>query len=416
MVLVSGSRIFYSTKESFAPNYQWLRYFCGSIPYSNYIRHVLPDSLNWYPGHMQKGLKDMASRLAEVDIVIEIHDARIPLTGRCQFVKEVGQIRPHVLVLTKTDLSEPVNDFTKYKELVSEDPSFGPLYQPPAEIFFTNLKHPERQKRLLRRILTKLVELAPRWSDSSSSLRHEFTNDVSEAEAPSGFQRYVNAMVVGLPNCGKSSLINALRSFAPSMRCQRAAVGVGKIAGLTRSVGGPVVIARDFPVAVAGGATSALCTLRLIDTPGILEPRAQNLCGQLSLGICGAMDWNAVDKILLADYLLFCLNAHSNYQYVVTFGLPEPTRRVHKLLAWVAARRHLVRPLHHKNRRFLEEVGESFQPKALGEPDFDAAATHFLRAFNEGALGRLTILPADETRAEPWFVPTTPSNLYKSNK
>lgn len=68
------------------------------------------------------------------------------------------------------------------------------------------------------------------------------------------------------------------------------------MAGLTRSVGGPVVIARDFPVAAEGGATSALCTLRLIDTPGILEPRAQNLCGQLSLGICGAMDWNAVDK------------------------------------------------------------------------------------------------------------------------
>lgn len=77
---------------------------------------------------------------------------------------------------------------------------------------------------------------------------------------------------------------------------------MGKIAGLTRHVGGPVVIARDFPVAVAGGATSELCTLRLIDTPGILEPRAQNLCGQLSLGVCGAVDWNAVDK----SRLFFC--------------------------------------------------------------------------------------------------------------
>lgn len=92
MVLIRGSVIFYSVKRSFVPNCQWPRYFCTSTPYLNYIRHVLPDSLNWYPGHMQKGLKDITSRLAEVDIVIEIHDARIPLTGRCQFVKEVGEV------------------------------------------------------------------------------------------------------------------------------------------------------------------------------------------------------------------------------------------------------------------------------------------------------------------------------------
>ncbi|KAL5109621.1 Mitochondrial ribosome-associated GTPase 1 [Taenia crassiceps] len=336
---------------------------------------------------MQKGLKDITSRLAEVDIVIEIHDARIPLTGRCQFVKEVGQIRPHVLVMSKTDLSESVSNYTKYKDLISEDISFGPLYHPPADIFFTNLKHPERQKRLLHRILTRLAELTPRWSDSNSSFRHEFTNGVSEDGASSGSQRYVDAML-----CAFYALSE---------------VGSGS---------GEDCWADAQSWGSAGGATSELCTLRLIDTPGILEPRAQTLCGQLSLGVCGAMDWNAVDKILLADYLLFCLNAHSNYQYVVTFGLPEPTQRVEKLLAWVAARRHLIRPPHHKNRRFSEEDGERFQQKPLGEPDFDAAATHFLRAFNEGALGRLTILPADEARAEPWFVPTTSPNLYKSDK
>ncbi|KAH9284215.1 Mitochondrial ribosome-associated GTPase 1 [Echinococcus granulosus] len=416
MVLTCGPRFIDSIRRPFIAIRQCSHLFYTSVPHLNYVRHVLPNSINWYPGHIRKGLKDITSRLAEVDIVIELHDARIPLTGRCQFVREAGQIRPHVLVMTKTDLSEPINDFTKHKELISEDPSFGPLDQPPAEIFFTNLKHPERQKRLLRRILTRLAELAPRWSDPSSSFVHEFADDISEDEAPSSVQRYINAIVVGLPNCGKSSLINALRSFAPSTRRRRAAVRVGKNAGMTRSVGGPVVIARDFPVVTADGTTRELCTLRLIDTPGILEPKAQTLCGQLSLGVCGAMDWNAVDKILLADYLLFCLNAHSNYQYVVTFGLPEPTRRVDKLLAWVAARRHLIQPLHHQNRLLAEEVGESFQPKSVGDPDFDAAAVHFLRAFNEGTLGRLTILPADEARAEPWFVPTTSSSLYKSNK
>lgn len=58
----------------------------------NHVRHVPPGAINWYPGHMQKGLKAIYSRLVEVDVVIEIHDARIPLTGRCQFIKDTGQV------------------------------------------------------------------------------------------------------------------------------------------------------------------------------------------------------------------------------------------------------------------------------------------------------------------------------------
>lgn len=57
-----------------------------------YVRHVAPNSINWYPGHMQKGLKAISTRLAQVDVIIELHDARIPFTGRCQFVKEASQV------------------------------------------------------------------------------------------------------------------------------------------------------------------------------------------------------------------------------------------------------------------------------------------------------------------------------------
>lgn len=112
----------------------------------------------------------------------------------------------------------------------------------------------------------------------------------------------VTAMVVGLPNCGKSTLINALRSF--SQRGRQKAVPVGKMAGRTRSVGGPVVIAHNFPVLSRDGDFCGRvlreCTIRMVDTPGILEPKAQTLCGQLSLAVCGAVDWNAVDKGVLA--------------------------------------------------------------------------------------------------------------------
>ncbi|VDL61196.1 unnamed protein product [Hymenolepis diminuta] len=371
---------------------------------------------------MQKGLKAIYSRLSEIDVVIEIHDARIPLTGRCQFVKEAGQIRPHILVMSKTDLAEPIKDVNKHKSLISSgDSDLGPHYHPPTEIFFTNLKHPEKQRRLLHRLLASIAELSPR-----SMQNREFPNveGCGNENVSTCSQRSVNAVVVGLPNCGKSTLINALRGFA-SGGSRGSAVAVGKDAGRTRSVGGPVVIARDFPVIGEGGITQELCTIRLIDTPGILEPKAQTFCGQLSLAVCGAVDWNAVDKIrakprsrnialmicpptpqlimstiLLADYLLFCLNVHSNYEYVRVFGLPGPTERVDELLAWVAARRRLIRTttttFHH---HFSEDL-----PTPIGEPDLNAAATHLLRAFNQGVLGRITLLPSvDESRAKAFF-------------
>lgn len=150
-----------------------------------------------------------------------------------------------------------------------------------------------------------ITELAPR-SSHDISFGREFTEDVEDLASSPPIQRKINAIVVGLPNCGKSTLINALCSFASSVSSfssgggvgqrRRAVVSVGKDAGRTRSVSGPVVIARDFPVTGEDGATREMCTIRLIDTPGILEPRAQTLCGQLSLAICGAVDWGAVDK------------------------------------------------------------------------------------------------------------------------
>uniref|UniRef100_A0A5K3FI22 G domain-containing protein n=1 Tax=Mesocestoides corti TaxID=53468 RepID=A0A5K3FI22_MESCO len=159
----------------------------------------------------------------------------------------------------------------------------------------------------------------------------------------------------------------------------------------------------------------------MIDTPGILEPKAQTLCGQLSLGVCGAVDWDAVDKILLADYLLFCLNGRSRYEYVSVFGMPGPTSNVNELLAWVAARRRLVQaaPRRSRDREAPEVAAEEEEEhestasrlKTM-EPDFNASAAYFLRAFNEGRLGRITFLPhVDEERAKPWFILAAPSML-----
>jgi len=64
------------------------------------------DVARWFPGHMAKGLKKMQSSLKLVDCIIEVHDARIPLSGRNPLFQETLGLKPHMLVLNKMDLAD----------------------------------------------------------------------------------------------------------------------------------------------------------------------------------------------------------------------------------------------------------------------------------------------------------------------
>lgn len=64
-----------------------------SIPPVSNVRYVDPQAIKWYPGHMQKGMADINSKMISVDVVVEVHDARIPFSGRCQFIGQFGQVK-----------------------------------------------------------------------------------------------------------------------------------------------------------------------------------------------------------------------------------------------------------------------------------------------------------------------------------
>lgn len=75
---------------------------------ANAFRTMFPvvnrELLNWFPGHMGKGMKQMQQKLKQVDCVIEVHDARIPLSGRnSEFRYTISGVKPHILVLNKKD-------------------------------------------------------------------------------------------------------------------------------------------------------------------------------------------------------------------------------------------------------------------------------------------------------------------------
>lgn len=177
---------------------------------------ISKDLLRWFPGHMNKGLKQMQRKLNSVDCVIEVHDARIPFSGRNPiFTKTLTGAKPHILVLNKKDLT--INSLIpKIKDQLSAEQNIE-------NVVFTNSKDEHcRGLKTLRPLMVDLIKGSNRYNRSE--------------------ELDYNVMIIGVPNVGKSSLINMLRS--KNMRIKHA-LPVGAIAGITRSVMTKIRINND---------------------------------------------------------------------------------------------------------------------------------------------------------------------------
>ncbi|KAF8563963.1 hypothetical protein P879_09872 [Paragonimus westermani] len=377
-----------------------------------HIRKVDPNSVRWFPGHMRKGMNEINAKMASVDVLIEVHDSRIPFTGRSEFIQKFGLVRPHILIMNKTDLAEKIANPAAYRaELIAHS---GTASQHLSEVYFTQLNSPERQKQLLERLIRGLPKLARRLCAPSVV--------VEQLAPPESPQRpTILTMAVGIPNSGKSTLINALRSVSRSG--SGGAARVGRLAGQTRAVGQPIVISRGNPNAVSAHlewwteeASSADFRIMILDTPGILEPRVRSLCEQLSLCVCGAVDSNLVDQELLVDYLLFWWNYRGRSEYVSVLGLPHPTDNVVEVLARVCAQNAFFLNTHSTHAvsrgpswqaNEIESLTSDHIQVSTPKPDLRRAAAHILRLFDRGAFGRTTFLPSDEEAASNYFILAT---------
>ena len=290
---------------------------------------------------MHRGLEQMQARLKDIDCVIEIHDARIPFSGRDTQFRSFIEMRPHILLLNKADLA----DSQKLAELQTADKLKA---QGVDSVFFTDLRQFEKSNILRKNILPMVRNL----TDSRPRYNREGLNEYS-------------AMVIGVPNVGKSTFINAVRWA--NMKKKGRAVTVGDKAGVTRSVSNKIKVDTNPPVYI-------------VDTPGILTPRVPNIENGMRLALCSCVPDHLVGEENLADYLLFWMNKRGNFSYVDVFGLDGPVDSGMVFLTKVALRERKV-------LRFKDPASNQM----VTRPHLHAAALAVIRAFRNGKLGPLLL-------------------------
>uniref|UniRef100_A0A9L0JI80 Mitochondrial ribosome-associated GTPase 1 n=1 Tax=Equus asinus TaxID=9793 RepID=A0A9L0JI80_EQUAS len=324
----------------------------------------------WFPGHMAKGLKKMQSSLKLVDCIIEVHDARIsfggcgvgfipcesrspacpPLVHRkqrvaCRGTEETLGLKPHLLVLNKMDLA----DLKERQKIIRHLEGEGLK-----NVIFTNCVNDENVKQIIP-MVTELI---------GSSYRYHRGESLEYC-----------IMVIGVPNVGKSSLINSLRR--QHLRKGKA-TRVGGEPGITRAVMSRIQVC-ERPL------------MFLLDTPGVLAPRIESVETGLKLALCGTVLDHLVGEETLADYLLYTLNQHELFGYVQHYGLGEACDDIVSVLKRVAVKLGKTQKV-----KVLTGTGDV----NVIQPNYPAAARDFLRTFRSGLLGPV-MLDRDTLQSHP---------------
>ncbi|KAL8926201.1 MAG: hypothetical protein Q9208_003104 [Pyrenodesmia sp. 3 TL-2023] len=291
-------------------------------------RKVFPalDSLprSYFLGHHKAGLDKMKTMLSHIDLVIECRDYRIPLSSRNPLFEENLAGRERLIVYTKRDLGSGGHSRDRNRERLIQES------QCPSSVLFSDYK----DKASVRKVL----EFARTHAASANSLTGS------------------RMMVVGMPNVGKSSLLNALRGVG---------VHKGKVAhtgaqpGVTRKVGTTVKIIEGEESGEG---------VYLMDTPGVFIPYVPNAEAMLKLALCGSVKDTIIAPTTLADYLLFHLNVYDPS----TYGeYAPPTNDVVQLLDSIA-----------KKTGRLQKGGTS---------DLEASALWLIQRWRNGHLGRFLL-------------------------
>ena len=212
-------------------------------------------SLQWYPGHMTKAKRMLASQLGLVDVVVELLDARIPISSQNPDLDTLAKEKKRVLVLNKADLAD--SNVTALWERFFKSKGFF--------VVPVNSTNTSKEK-------SGLVKLGQALSDVMSE-------KLERQKARGRPNTRIKVMVVGIPNVGKSTFINHF-------------------------IGKSSTKVEDRPGVTRGRQWLKTEGFDLLDTPGILWPKFQDPLVGMNLAATGAISDHVFDKTLLAAHLL----------------------------------------------------------------------------------------------------------------
>ena len=271
--------------------------------------------IHWYPGHIAKAERKLKEQLSLVDAVIEVVDARLPLSSSYDNITRLLGQKPRLILLNKSDLAEPA-ELKKWVKILEEKNG--------VPVLLSDAKN----SKDLNIIIKKAEELSePR---------------IQEIMKKGLLRRPARVMVVGMPNVGKSSIINKLTKSSKTK--------IGAKAGVTRQQ----QWVRINP------------KLDLLDTPGIIPMKQDDQEAAKKLAFVNSVSENAYSNELIARELVELLNQK----------YPAQLKEYYKLEDEISLETIAI------NRNWLVQGGQ---------PDIDRTAGYVLRDFREGKIGKFIL-------------------------
>ena len=275
-------------------------------------------NINWFPGHMAKTKREIKEQLNLIDIVYEVIDARMPISSMMKDIDEIVKDKPRILIVTKKDLC----DWEETNKILTKYENDGYIVVP--------------------------IDLISGNTNQLMNMTKVVMNKINEKRIEKGLkERPARVLILGIPNVGKSTLINKLVG--------KKAVGVGNTPGFTKTLSW-VRINKD---------------VELLDTPGILWPKLEDQEGAHILASFSSIKEEILNSDDIACFIL---------------------KKLYELYPDRLQERYGITELDEDYIEAYETIGKKRGALSKGGiVDYEKVSTIILNDFKNGYFGKITL-------------------------